>query len=76
MRTMNITLAATLTLSGAMAIDDWNGTAWVYTPETHTTIAPVTAESNTLENSDNRFWTSTWNTIRFVFTPGMFMVFR
>lgn len=75
MRKMIITLAATLALSGAMAAENWDGSSWVYTPETHQTISPSVSESPTSTVS-SAYWSMAWNVLRVVFRPGMFMIVR
>lgn len=75
MRKMMITLAATLALGGAMAAENWNGTDWVYTPETHQTIAPVSAESSVATVS-SAYWSMAWSVLRVVFRPGLFLIAR
>lgn len=70
MRKLVLVLASALILDGALADDN----AWVYTPETHMTLAPASSEgvlagidarergfsANQLDVLDRRYWTSVW----------------
>ena len=52
MRRILIALAGALALGGAIADgDQWDGSSWVYTPETHTSKAIFTVP---------RYWSSAW----------------
>lgn len=87
MRQMMIGLALTIAFNGALADDN----DWVYTPETHVTITPTTAEG-TMAGLDARargfdipapttvdkwYWTSDWITGDIYLGPGgMYLFFR
>ena len=71
MRRMTIALAAALAMG--MAAADEND--WVYTPETHSAIAPATAESETLD-VDSSFWSRAWAACRILFGQGFAVVVR
>lgn len=59
MRRILIALAGALALGGAIADgDQWDGSSWVYTPETHTAVAPATAESAVL--GIDKYWSCAW----------------
>ena len=59
MRRIVFVLAGVLALNGAVADgDEWDGSSWVYTPETHAFFSPVTAESEVL--GIDKYWSSAW----------------
>lgn len=87
MRQMLMCLASSLALSGAMADDN----DWVYTPETHTALAPATAEgmmagidafargigTHLPTTVDKWYWTFDWITGGVNFgTVGMCIIFK
>ena len=59
MRRILIALAGAIALSGAVADgDQWDGSSWVYTPETRTAAEPSSAESAVL--GIDKYWSSAW----------------
>ena len=71
-----IALAAAIVLGGARAgVDEWDGSSWVYTPETHASIAPATAESATFP-VDSSYWSSAWTTCTIFFKLGFTLIVR
>lgn len=84
MRRMLIGVAAALAFGGAMADDN----DWVYTPETHTTIAPASAEgtmdglnarSRGIDGAlpatvDKWYWTFDWGVGDVYFGPVGFLL--
>jgi len=71
MRRTMIALAAAIA-TGVAAADEND---WVYTPETHATIAPARAESATAF-VDSSFWSSGWSVWKILFGRGFAVVFR
>lgn len=74
MRRALIAVMSALALGGVMAADEYDGSSWVYTPETYVTTAPVTAESS-VANVDNGYWSSDWNRSRIYFKLGLMVLF-
>ncbi|MBQ6327739.1 MAG: hypothetical protein IJI35_01875 [Kiritimatiellae bacterium] len=76
MRRTLLVLAGALALGGAVADgDQWDGSSWVYTLETHTSVAPASAESAVL--GIDKYWSSASASGILHFGPyGMVIVIR
>lgn len=75
MKRVLFAVIAAVALTGVMAADDWDGFSWVYTPETHRTVSPVSAESTTAV-VDASYWTYDWCTGTVVLKPGIYLIIR